>query len=206
MLLDSIQKNNLFNADTVRCLDDCIMDVSKTKEFTSDGKTYTRQHEWNYYDDAAKCIREILDPHLPQGTTISHSHILESLYPFELHTDVNHSKDKDYNIPKYTVIIPLDDYKSTTFVFNEYNESGNDFEDFKSEYTGELKLRIPKEKVLTLTHLHPKDLMYLSIKETFEWTKGSLFAFDRKYYHCSDNYLKAGEKSKRAILLWTVEQ
>lgn len=204
MLLESIQKNNLFSADTVQCLDDCIMDVCTTSEYVADGKIYNRTHKWNYYDDANKCIREILDPHLPEGATINQSHILESLYPFELHSDVSHSGDT--STPQYTVIIPLDDYKSQTFVFNEYNESSNNFEDYKTEYTGELKLRIPKETVLTLTHLHPKDLMYLSIKETFEWTKGSLFAFDRKYYHCSDNYLKAGEKSKRAILLWTVEQ
>lgn len=204
MLLESIQKNNLFNADTVRCLDDCIKDVCTTSDHDIDGKLSNKTHRWDYYDDAAKCIREILDPHLPEGVTINQSHILESIYPFGLHTDVDHSGDT--GTPQYTVIIPLDDYKSTTFVFNEYYESSNDFEDFKSEYTGELKLRIPKETVLTLTHLHPKDLMYLSIKETFEWTKGSLFAFDRKYYHCSDNYLKAGETSKRAILLWTVEQ
>lgn len=204
MLLDSIQKHRVLTEKEIHSLESSIADVCTTSEYVADGKVYNKKYGWDFYSDATQDIRSILEPHLPHSTYVTQSHILESYYPFELHTDVNHTGDSSAS--QYTVIIPLDDYNSQTFVFNEYNSGTNEFEDFKAQYTGELKLRIPRELVLTLTHLHPKDLMYLSLKETFNWDKGSMFAFDRKYYHCSDNYIRAGETSKRAILLWTVEQ
>ena len=40
---------------------------------------------------------------------------------------------------------------------------------------------------------------YLTIKEIFNWQKGTLFAFDRKLFHCSSNF---GTSSKKAIVAW----
>jgi len=204
MLLDSIKKHSLFNDQDINRLESSIADICTVSEHVADGKMYNKAYRWDFYSKDAEDIKKIIEPNLPANATVTQSHILESFHPYELHTDVNHTGDTSSS--QYTVIIPLDDYNSQTFVFNEYNSGTNEFEDFKAQYTGELKLRIPRDLVLTLTHLHPKDLMYLSLKETFHWDKGSMFAFDRKYYHCSDNYIRAGETSKRAILLWTVEQ
>ena len=63
----------------------------------------------------------------------------------------------------------------------------------------------PKFCAQNLSHLHPNDLKYLTIKETFDWTRGSLFAFDRRYFHCSDNFVKKGVPTKQAIILWAQE-
>ena len=131
MLLHSIQKNSVFTEQEIHSLESSIVDVCTTSEYVADGKVYNKKYGWDYYDDSNKCIRDILDPHLPQGTKITQSHILESFYPFELHTDVNHTGDKTAS--QYTVIIPLDDYNSQTFVFNEYSTGTNEFEDFKAQ-------------------------------------------------------------------------
>lgn len=203
MLLDSIHKQNVFTEQEIQSLESSIADICTISEHVTDGKMYARVYEWDFYSENAQKIKNILEPKLPV-TTVTQSHILDSFYPYEIHTDVKHNNDKVDS--EYTVIIPLENYNSETVVFNEHNEHTNEFEDFKQSYSGSRELKIPIDMCLKLTHLHPKDLKYLSIKETFQWSKGSLFAFDRKYYHCSDNHLKSLDTSKRAILLWTSKQ
>jgi len=205
MLLETTIEEGVFGSDELSSIETDIMNQCTTKEHSSNnGKLYGNNHQWDFYNDNAKDIRNKLEKHIPSDTRVARSHILESFYPYEIHTDVNHSGSSSN--PQYTFIIPLEDYESETFVFNEYATGTNEFEDFKTNYTGEKKLRIPKDKVLSLTHIHPKDIMYLSLKETFAWNKGSIFGFDRKYFHCSDNYMRSGLKSKRAIILWTDEK
>jgi hypothetical protein len=62
----------------------------------------------------------------------------------------------------------------------------------------------PKFCAGRLSHLHPHDMKYLSLHDTFTWNKGSVFAMDRRYFHCSDNYHRRGLNQKRAIVLWTL--
>ena len=204
MLLDSIHKHNVFTKSEIKDLENNIYDVSTTNEFILNGKKYNNKYGWNFYDSNTHYIRNIIEKHLPKNSKVTASHILESVIPFEIHNDINHTGD--INKSQYTIIIPLENYNSQTFVFNEYSNKTNEFDDFKMKYKGKPKLRMSKETVLKLTHCHPKDLLYLTLKETFDWTQGSIFAFDRKYYHCSDNYLAAGETFKRAILLRTCER
>ena len=204
MLLDSIKKHSLFNDQDINRLESSIADICTVSEHVADGKMYNKTYRWDFYSKDAEDIKKIIGPNLPANATVTQSHILESFYPYEIHTDVKHASDKLRS--QYTIIIPLDDYNSETVVFNEYNEKTNELKEFKETFSGSCELKIPVDTCLKLTHLHPTDLKYLSLKETFKWSKGSLFAFDRRYYHCSDNYLKSGETSKRAILLWTGEQ
>ena len=65
-------------------------------------------------------------------------------------------------------------------------------------------LRISKEtRQQYLSHV-PNDLLdYLTIKEIFAWKKGSAYFCDRKYFHCSDNYIAQGLTNKRALIFWT---
>jgi len=207
MPLDCIVKHNVFSDDQIHYLDTCIQNICTVWDYESDGKLYSKNHAWDFHSDEAKSVRDILEPHLPKNIKVNHSKIIESFYPYELHTDVYAGGDDSSSDVQYTFIIPLDDYDSNTFVFNEYSYGGsNEFEDFKKQYTGDLKLKISREDALRLTHLYPKDLLYLSLKEKFTWKKGNMLAFDRNCFHCSDNYLKTGHTSKRAIILWTVKE
>ena len=148
MLLETTIKKSVFSSDELSSMECSIMNQCTTKEHSGDGKVYCNMHTWNFYSDNAKDIRTKLEKHIPNGTIVVKSHILESFYPYEIHTDVNHSGSSK---PQYTFIIPLEDYDSETFVFNEYDTTSNEFEEFKTKYNGEIKLRITKEEEFKLS-------------------------------------------------------
>jgi hypothetical protein len=220
-MLPTIKIENLFNADEINTLDRLILNAGSSSidngvysdaDTPIPGQRVANYIHWDYH----KCadIESILTPRLEKilclKMLVPDAHILESDIPYKIHTDVlhldqgyRHFKDHD---PAYTIIIPLDTYDSITVCFNEWLEDSNDFEIFKKNYQGEKTLKIdPKFCAARLSHIHPLDLAYLSIHETFSWTKGSMFAMDRRYFHCSDNFLKRKINQKRAIVLWTVK-
>lgn len=218
MLLDTKYQLDIFSQEEISWLDnaitsrvDCTPDRKSADHPTQPNLLYSNHYIWDYHSTENKDIFEILNKKIEQVTGlkshVTQSYILESFFPFEIHTDLIHSAMgstlADNKEPAYTILVPLDDYDTHTVVFNEYSENSCELAEFKENYTGELKLRIPKELVLTLTHVHPKDLMYLTLQDVYQWQKGSVIAFDRGHYHCSDNYIKAGVASKRAILLQT---
>ena len=118
MLLDSIQKQNVFTEKEIQSLESSIADICTIREHSTDNKIYNKMFFWDFYNKETQNIKNIIEPKLPT-TTVIQSHILESFYPYEIHTDVKHNNDKFKS--QYTVIIPLDNYNSETFVFNEYN-------------------------------------------------------------------------------------
>jgi hypothetical protein len=139
-------------------------------------------------------------------------HILDSNIPYLIHNDFTTSHNLtprtvdwlNSHLPDYTIIIPIETYNSVTVVFNEAYET-NDFEQFKREYTGDLSVKLDKQFIIdNLTHLHPKDLRYLTLHSTHKWNKGAMWAMDRRYYHCSDNFIKKDIDNKKAIVIRTV--
>ena len=82
-------------------------------------------YTWKFYDSDFADIRNILEPKVKSVIDVDlifdHSHILHSLIPYSLHTDF-YQKNMFNNpkiVPAYTIIIPLDDFKTSTFVFNQ---------------------------------------------------------------------------------------
>ncbi len=91
--------------------------------------------------------------------------------PYNLHTDfyqknmLNNAKIK----PAYTIIIPLDDFKTSTFVFNQSDE---DKELSNLDRTKVLEDCVNNEtRKNYLSHIKDTELDYLSVKEQFHWTK-----------------------------------
>ena len=212
-MLESVNVDNFLSSNEVDQIEKLIYAQQyETHTHIGDRGRYINQsiavnHRWKYHDGLNENIRNILDPKFiklfGKYPKVGDSHILDSKIPYLLHTDFIHTEIENLN-PEYTIIIPLDDYNSTTVIFNEY-ANFNDFEEFKANYSGDINLRIdPVFCKQYLSHIHPHDLKYLTIKETFPWKKGSMFAVDRRYFHCSDNFCKNGISNKRAIILWTV--
>ena len=169
------------------------------------GKVISNNIYWNYHShpEIEKILTPKIEDLIQKKLSVTDAHILEAKIPYLIHTDVLHN-NRGLS-PEYTIIIPLETYDSISICFNEWEEESNDFEEFKQNYQGEKKLKMdPKFCASRLSHLHPKDLMYLTLHDTFVWTKGSVFAMDRKYFHCSDNFLRRGLNQKRAIILWTL--
>lgn len=215
-LLDSIHIANFLSYREVDDLEfwikncfELLEDVNDQTGDKSKGQLRANYFRWNFYDENpwAKKIRELLEPKFDQlfadKQTVLHSHILESIIPYQLHTDYYHHHDNEQQIATYTILIPLQNYDSKTVVFNEYLENSNEFEKFKQNNLAYQNLQIdPKFCSDRLNHLYPKDLKYLTIKETFDWNKGDFFAVDRRYFHCSDNFNKRGIDKKLGIVMW----
>ena len=218
-MLPTVKIENLFGSDEIDHLNQLILNAGTSSidngiysELDKSSQRIANYIHWDYH----KCshIESILTPRLEKSLNLKilvpDSHILESDIPYKIHTDFIHenhgSNSFQDHSPAYTIIIPMDTYDSITVCFNEWLEDSNDFEIFKKNYQGEKTLKIdPKFCAARLSHLHPLDLTYLSIHETFSWAKGSMFAMDRRYFHCSDNFPKRKLNQKRAIVLWTVK-
>ena len=170
------------------------------------GQIIATKLHWNYHQhpEVEKILTPKLEHVLQKKLVVNESHILESKIPYLIHNDFIHHNNQGFN-PEYTILIPLDTYNSITVCFNEWAENYNDIEIFKQNYSGETKLKMdPKFCANRLSHLHPMDLKYLTLHDTFAWNKGSVFAMDRRYFHCSDNFSKRGLVQKRAIVMWTL--
>tara|TARA_B100001057_G_C22663195_1_gene876776 strand:+ start:162 stop:812 length:651 start_codon:yes stop_codon:yes gene_type:complete len=171
----------------------------------SEGKLKSHYYTWKFYKKEFLDIKEILETKISnvigKELIFDHSHILHSFLPYGLHSDYYQTKMFNNNdiVPAYTIIIPLDDYDSSTFVFNQYDED-------------KALKNIDKTKVLEdctdnktrqlISHCKDELFDYISVKERFKWTKGSMHACDRRYIHCSDNYTSS-ENFKTAIIFWT---
>jgi hypothetical protein len=216
-LLPTHTIDNLFSSDEIDAVNKLIINLGTTyiddaTDYPDSGnqgryaqKKIANYVNWDYH--ARPEIEKILTPKIEQviqrKLIVTEAHILEATLPYLIHTDVVHH-NRELN-PEYTIIIPLDTYDSMTVCFNEWHDSTNDFEEFKKLYQGEKKLKLdPRFCVERLSHCHPKDLMYLTLHKTFDWNKGSMFAMDRRYFHCSDNFPRRGLVQKRAIVLWTL--
>lgn len=217
MLLPTLNSENIFTSHELDIVDQMIGAIGRhnlddATAYTDSGqngrysgRAISNNIYWNYHQHPE--IEKILTPKLQnfikRPLRVTDAHILEAKLPYLIHTDYIHNNQGD--TPEYTIIIPLDDYDSVTVCFNEWAEDSNDFELFKQSYQGDKKLKIdPKFVVNRLSHIHPKDIVYLTVNNTFEWRKGSVFAMDRRYFHCSDNFIKRGLSTKRAIILWTL--
>lgn len=215
-LVESIHIRQFLNDDEidklVTWIHNCARVISHVGNKVGDqfhGKTLSNNYKWNFYDheEWPTKIRELLEPKFEkifsEKQTVFENHILESLIPYQLHTDYVHLH-AEQQIPKYTILIPLQDYDSKTVVFDQYQNDSNEFEKFKETNSSYTTLQLdPRFCMERLSHLHPKDLKYLSLKETFDWQKGDLFAMDRRYFHCSDNFIKRGINKKLGLVFWT---
>lgn len=205
MLPSVLEKGyKLFTDSEIDYLRDNIYSRGNKYEDFSKNKLTSYYYTWKFYNKDFADIKEILEPKIKTVIDVDliydHTHILHSILPYSLHTDWYQERmiKSDKVVPAYTIIIPLDDYNSSTFVFQQ---SDTDKELSNLDRTKILEDCVPHEiREKSLSHIKQSELDFLSIKEQFYWTKGSLHACDRRYVHCSDNY---SEDFKSAIIIWS---
>lgn len=208
-MLPSIIQENFLSISEIDYISETIITNGIIAEENVNGKLHSINYEWNYYSKEFIDIYKIFEKKLNALTNkklfINNSHILQSLVPYIPHTDFNERlllKLLPNFIPAYTIIIPLDNYDTNTVVFNQTS----DIKEIKSyiERNAKIDDSITNEFYEQyLTHCDRNILKYLSLKEVFRWRKGSIHACDRRYFHCSDNYIKNGLSEKKAIIMWT---
>lgn len=161
--------------------------------------------DWSHLVDI---IQPKLEAEFGSSIKASHIHVLDSLFPYGLHNDAEQTTMKLAPDPAWTLIIPFDTCDSRTYVFNERSEFKDPMQfaehyDVKSndlQTVGITQEQFDKD-FAPITD--PLNLSYLTLDTQFEWKRGSCFAADRFKYHCSSNFLNAGIKNKKAIILWT---
>ena len=172
-----------------------------------------------HFDFYCKCsengrrIQEILLPKLQElfhkDIYIDDCHILESFYPYEIHTDST-ANNNDYTMQAdngytsaWTFIIPLDNYNSNTINQESLDIKGPTrwIEDKNPPVLNAIDEETYNKY---LSHaVNPLQYQYFSIEEIFPWKKGALSATSRGKFHCSDYFLANGISEKRAIVMWT---
>ena len=139
-----------------------------------------------------------------KNNTIDGLQILRSKNPYDVHSDwiVQNNQvpiaDPKTNPPLCTIVIPLIAGDYNTIIFDQ-EATYNNFSEYKKHNTVLENYCPDSEWQKYCSHCHTEDQKYLTIKEIFNWQKGTLFAFDRKSFHCSSNF---GTSSKKAIVAW----
>ena len=174
------------------------------------GKHVTTQH-WVRKDQLGSVfslIAEKLQNILDIPFEIEKGQILQSYLAYDLHTDyfvkVDHIAEKLEGTPYYTLIIPMADFNSHTVVFNQ-SADYNDFYIYK-EKNPELKEYISnKDWSKYCSHCWADDQKYVTLDKACSWQQGKLIGFDRRRFHCSDNFTENLE-CKEAFVLWLREK
>jgi hypothetical protein len=211
-MLDSIICENFLSESEIELISNYVyqnIPVWEERDKDVPDRLAAYYYAWPFYKKEFSIIRDIIEPKLKNLVTdkliLDHSHIFESLLPYNVHTDHNQSRMFSRLTPAYTIIIPLETYNSHTIAFNQHYTNMKRMEDVL------LKEQLPVvddciddefyEKYMT--HINPDYKKYLSVKEVFPWNKGSIHLCDRRYFHCSDNFIKNGITKKRGIVCWT---
>ena len=136
--------------------------------------------------------------------TIDGIQILRAKNPYDVHSDwvVTNNQvpiaDPVASPPTYTVVIPLLDGDYKTIVFDQ-GAKYNNFSDYKKLHPELKEYCTDYDWNKYCGHCVKEDQKYLTIKEIFHWKRGTLFAFDRRLFHCSANF---SELPKKAIVMW----
>ena len=166
----------------------------------------TSTQQWIDVDSPfTKFIKERLEAYPEfKRNRIDGIQVLRAKKPYDVHSDwvvANNQVqlvDPKINIPTYTIVIPLIEGDYKTIVFDQGAEYNN-FSDYKKENPELDRYVSDYAWKKYCSHCIKSDQRYLTIKDVFHWKRGSLFAFDRRLFHCSSNF---SEASKKAIVSW----
>lgn len=161
--------------------------------------------DWKHLVDI---IQPKLDKHLGEGLYASHIHVLDSYVPYGMHTDAEQANLELAPVPAWTLIIPFDDYDSSTYVFDQRSNLKEpwDWIQQTNQEPGEYSITHEQWQKDFAPFSDYELFRYLTVESEFKWRKGSMFAADRFRFHTSDNYLNHGLRNKRALILWTSQE
>jgi hypothetical protein len=212
MFYKTIYRENFLSADAVlECRNRLLSTTTETTELIDHygvwkGHLVTTQlwTPMNALSEVFGTIEKSLADIIPSSFVIEKGQLLQSHLAYDIHTDyhikVDHQAEPLSGTPYYTVIIPTETVDSHTVVFDQ-SADYNDFYLYKQKNN---RLEHPEslEKWNQhCSHCWPEDREWLTIESALPWQQGSLIAFDRKRFHCSDNFTKK-LKQKEAFVLW----
>ena len=210
--LPTIILENKFTSEQLSSIQKEIFDNSELLPYVHDwegtnfGKTLSIRHKWEYHKNTkiSTAINLALPNVIKDNAIIPISYLLESFIPYEIHDDYNWLSLEETEIPYYLIIIPLLTCDAKTIILNQQGKYLH-FVDYKKDHKplpiGEQMSEEVFQKYFS--HCWPQERPYISIKDIFDWKLGNILAFDMRYFHSSDNFLKNGVKEKQCITLMT---
>ena len=206
--------DNFLTDEEIGILEEDFLKIDKLIDCSTNGKeNSTLQafiNENVYWIDSAKTILEPkIKQHFGNDVFINQGHVLTSYIPYNIHTDARggFGIPSDTHQAAWTFIIPLDTYDSSTILFEQEADEGEenwDDKDLIEKYGWQLHDEDPIlfENYLKGIEVLERTRVY-SVESIFKWKKGTMFAASRKKFHSSDNFLLRGVTEKRAIVMWT---
>jgi hypothetical protein len=195
-LIEQVVETNCSEADTY---------YDTTHDSGHNAVTYGIHLKDPLYRDVANILVPKFRQHFGQDIGLDTAHILNAYVPYGIHTDVmsagfdpNGSRDA-----AWTFIIPLDNYDSSTVVFEQQHETIKTLETWVHQMRPEPHPIDDAFHQQYLTHVDRLDLQWLTPEAVFPWRKGDLFAANRRKFHTSDNFPARGLECKRAIIIWS---
>jgi hypothetical protein len=159
---------------------------------TSPSQIASSRYHINVYDDhdVMNRLTSRLPHDISKTAKIEVGYLLHSFIPYNIHDDTNYIYYREGEEPYYVFIIPMETVDAKTILFNETSTS-------------------EPPKVALDQYTHDKYLSHcdrsrterLSIRNIFDWEAGSVFMFDIRLLHCSDNYLQNSISEKKCITL-----
>jgi len=170
------------------------------------GKTLSIKYKINFYDHQE--LQDLIISGLPKEIADSMIVVaatqLKSYFPYEIHCDCGWFEYGENEAPFYVFIIPLETVDARTITFNQ-TATYLHFVEYK-----EHNEPLPVEEQMTeevyqqhLSHCWPQERPYLSIDKIFAWKQGSVFMFDIRKWHSSDNFPINGVNEKNCVVLMT---
>lgn len=186
---------------------DKFIDYSVNGKENSTLQIFIRENNY-YFEDAKRILEPKIKQHFHNDIFINQAHVLTSYIPYTIHTDARggYGIPSDTHQAAWTFIIPLDDYDSSTIVFEQEADEGvvmSSDKEYASKYNWKQVTPDKEFHNKYLTHVNITQCEWYTPESVFKWKKGSNFAASRKKFHVSDNFPERGVKEKRGIIMWT---
>lgn len=205
MHLEAGQLDNVFSPDEIVQLQTIL---AKLKDSPNSGgfKAYTNGFTENdiIYKIIDKMIVDKIEKRLQQPIKVKCGMHLKELKPWGIHTDYQHTFDKNSQ-SHMAFLIPLKLERRTetgmthTVVFNESCQTSFDlFKSSNKKVSNNATSIFEKH----CSHCPAEDLEYVTVKGVYAWQPGSVIYWDRELLHCSDNFLANSVIEKQALVLF----
>jgi len=207
-ILPTVAITEFLTPSEIKYLVDLIMSDPCVQEvFTGDTNTQCVSRRYYPNSNNHKIIANYLTSRLESHDifpAIDSIWILEAFIPFPIHNDVLHVIPDSNQSRYYTLILPIEEVESKTFICQETADS-----EYIDDYM-KVGQPIDESQQFTrdfweknLSHCPIDQRQYVSHEFTFDWALGSLLAFDRRRFHVSSNFLTNGITSKKALVSFT---
>jgi len=143
-------------------------------------------------NQVGELVEQLIGPHEVPGCFLQ-----RTKRPLHVHSDYsNNSNGKD---SYYAILFPLRfDGPCSTVVFKEKGEKSHiEMDDPKTDY------KYTDDQLSKVKHNKEFVLERLSYPETIDWHPGNVIVWDRRHFHCSDNFLTNETTYKDSLVLFT---